>query len=85
MASRSIAANCRKVVCIGRNYAYASSSRLLLLPLTMLQLIYLPKRPHKRAQQCPSEKAFLFYQTFFVHTSAKVWSRTPAQRREFAL
>ena len=26
MASRSIAANCRKVVCIGRNYAYERSS-----------------------------------------------------------
>lgn len=32
MASRGIAASCRKVVCIGRNYAYALSPYPLLSP-----------------------------------------------------
>ena len=55
-SASSIKANCRKVICIGRNYAYDPSQ---VLPHYDLRSANTTKRPHRRTQQHQTKTTFL--------------------------
>ena len=86
MTTRNIAENCRKVVCIGRNYAYAPYLTLLLLLLLTRRPQLMPtKRPYQRTQQCPSQKTLLLPEASIFNTCPQFQSGPPAKGYKPAL
>lgn len=87
----SIKANCRKVVCIGRNYAYTPDfpfppAKHFSIAASIHVLTYqAPKRPHNRALKCPPQKALLFPKTPLLAPPSQKRTRVTAKRRELAL
>lgn len=77
----SIRANCRKIMCIGRNYAYVTP----LVPSERTPMLMDNQRSHHRAQQHRSEAALLLPQARILDPPPRRWSRTPSQRRQPAL